>query len=257
MKSFFMKTGFTDYVIEWLSKVAPGVYYVSPDRLGVCRYKKDEVRHFPRNPQFLRQKIHTVSEVIMYVRASFFRPQMGDIRVYQPPLTWHYNLGGEEAILANNGNCGALSSLFNYLLKEKYDEVGFIAYSDDEGGHVFNYIKQNDRYYFIDLLNYLYGSKAMEHRATMIYEAASLDHYSAYYRQRSKKNIKLLAAYEAEEVLPMGRKSNEPIMYFPEDHKVNVLYETPESGIVARFYKECNEYHCREKMYTENLKAFK
>ncbi len=256
MKPGMNENNISSKMIRWLSKVAPGVYYVSPDCLGVSRYKKDALRQFRRDPELLRKQIDTVSEVIMYVRASFFRPQMGDIRVHQPPLTWHYNLNGPEAIIANRGNCGALSSLFNYLLKDKYDVVGFVTYSDENGGHVFNYVKQDGTYYFVDLLNYLYGSKAMEHRCTMIYESNSLDHYAAYYRLRSEKQIKLMAAYQADHVLPMGRKNNEPIMYFPEKTNINVLIETPEKGIVARFYKVCDELGCQDQTPSKQISAY-
>ncbi|SDY27473.1 hypothetical protein [Tindallia californiensis] len=247
MKSMLGNSSMTKLLLRWLSKVAPGVYHVSPECLGNSRYSINEMRRFPKDPAFLRENIHTVLETIFYVRASFFRPKIGDIRICQPPMIWHYNLTGPEAIMANEGNCGALSSLLNYLLKGKYTEVGFIACSDEEGGHVFNYVKQDDKYYFIDLLNYLYGSKAMEHSSTMIYEATSLEAYAAYYQQRSKKKIKLVVSYQSEHVLPMGRKKNEPIMYFPVEKPINLLLETPETGIVARFYDEKTERVCINK----------
>lgn len=228
-------------VLRWLSKVAPGVYHVSPECLGNSKHSIDEMRKFSREPAFLRENIHTVLETIFYVRASFFRPKIGDIRIDQPPIIWHYNVTGPEAIIANEGNCGALSSLFNYLLKGKYKEVGFVACSDEEGGHVFNYVKHDNKYYFIDLLNYLYGSKAMEHSSTMIYEATSLEAYATYYQQRSEKKIKLMVSYQSDHVLPMGRKKNEPIMYFPVKSSINILLETPEGGIVARFHDEKTE----------------
>lgn len=239
--------------VRWLSKVAPGVYYVSPDCLGKSRFKIEEMRRFQREPELLRQQIHTLGEVIMYVRASFFRPKMGDIRIHQPPITWHYNLSGPEAIISNHGNCGAVSSLFNYLLKGKYHEVGFVAYSDENGGHVFNYVKQDNVYYFVDLLNYLYGSKAMEHRSTMIYESSSLHQFASYYRLRSEKKIGLMVAYQAEHVLPMGRKKNEPIMYFPEQANIKVLIETPQQGIVARHYKECTRIKCQNRRPSNHI----
>jgi hypothetical protein len=124
--------------------------------------------------------------------------------------------------------------MLNFLLKDKYEEVGFMALADRQGGHVFNYIYHNECFYFVDLLNYLYANKSMDNSATMIYQADSLQRYADYYRAKSRMDIRLLVAYQSEQVLPMGRHPGQPLMFFPEEAHLKILHESPEQGIVVK-----------------------
>jgi len=225
---------FQQTMIRRLAFLAEGVYYVSPDELGTVSHKKTDLFHFPKDPVFLRNQLHTVSDVIHYLRAAYFRPRKGDIRIREEHLLWHHNRTGPETISMNRGNCGGVSSLMAYLLGGKFEAVGFVALADQQGGHVFNYVYHDGNYYFIDLLNYLYASRSIDHRATMIYKSESLQHYASYYRQRAQKEITLMVAYEAVHVLPMGRKEGEPIMFFPADSQLKVLFESPHLGITVQ-----------------------
>jgi hypothetical protein len=229
------------HMIRKLSYLSEGVYYVSPDELGETQYKKSDMHSFPKDPFFLREKIHTLSDLILYVRTSFFRPQKGDLRVREGSMLWHFNKTGPETICDNKGNCGGISSMLNYLLKDRYDEVGFVAYADQYGGHVFNYIMQENCYYFVDLLNYLYGNRSADNLSTMIYQADSLKRYADYYREKSDQEIKIMVAYTADQVLPMGRSQGHPMMYFPAGSKLQVLHESPRERIVVQ-HKPV--YHC-------------
>ncbi len=230
-------------IIRKLSYLSEGVYFVSPEELGEQQYYKREMYQFPREPNYLNENINTVTDLILYVRSSFFRPRMGDLRVREGEMIWHFNRTGPETICANKGNCGGISSMLAYVLKDNYEEVGFIAFTDQVGGHVFNYIKHRDKYYFIDLLNYLYASKSMEHSSTMIYQADSLQTYADYYRKKAKKDIKMMVSYSGEQVLPIGRYHEEPLMFLPEGSRYQVLYESPQEGIVVR---EKKAYKCPE-----------
>jgi len=230
-------------IIRKLSYLSEGVYFVSPEELGEQHYRKRVIYQFPRNPYYLRENINTVTDLILYVRASFFRPRMGDLRVREGEMIWHFNRTGPETICANKGNCGGISSMLAFVLKDNYEDVGFIAFTDQVGGHVFNYIKHRNKYYFIDLLNYLYASKSMEHHSTMIYQADSLQTYADYYRKRAKKNIKIMISYSGNQVLPIGRYQQEPLMFLPEGSQYHVLHESPQEGIVVR---EKKVYQCPE-----------
>ncbi|SMP61416.1 hypothetical protein [Anoxynatronum buryatiense] len=221
-------------MIRRLSLLADGVYYVSPDELGAVNYKKTDLFHFPKEPVFLRDHLHTVSDVIHYLRAAYFRPRKGDIRIREEHLLWHHNRTGPETISMNRGNCGGVSSLMAYLLCGKFESVGFVALADRMGGHVFNYVYHDGNYYFIDLLNYLYASRSIDHLATMIYSSESIQQYADYYRQRSHREITLMVAYEGNHVLPMGRKEGQPIMFFPEGTHLQVLHESPHLGITVK-----------------------
>ncbi len=220
-------------IIKRLSCLSEGVYYVSPGELGEPQLKKSDIHKFPRDPVYLREKIHTLSDLILYVRAANFKARKGDIRIHEGPIIWHHNRTGPETICLNTGNCGGVSSMLNYILKGKYDEVGFMALTDHQGGHVFNYILHQNHYYFIDLLNYLYGSQSIDHRATMIYQADTLQHYADFYRDNAEWEILLFVAYQADHVLPIGRHPGQPLKYFPSGSQLNVLHETPQQGIIA------------------------
>jgi hypothetical protein len=220
-------------IIKKLSCLSDGVYYVSPDELGESQIKKSDIHKFPRDPVFLRENIHTPSDLIAYVRAAYFKARKGDIRIREGPIVWHHNRTGPETICLNTGNCGGISSMLNYILKGKYDEVGFMALTDRQGGHVFNYILHQNHYYFIDLLNYLYGSQSIDHRATMIYQADTLQHYADYYRDNARLEILLMVAYQSDHVLPIGRHPGQPLMYFPSGSHLYVLHESPHEGIIV------------------------
>lgn len=223
-----------DQIIRKLSCVSEGVYIVAPEVVGQAYHKKQDMYQFPRDPHYLKNQVNTVADLILYVRASFFRPHLGDVRLQEGNITWHFNRTGPETICANKGNCGGVSSMFTYLLHGKYEEVGFMAFTDVLGGHVFNYIKHHEMYYFVDLLNYLYASNTRENHSTVIYQADSLKRYADYYRQQVKKDIKIMVAYQGVQVLPIGRVADKPLMFFPEGSHCQVLLESPQEGIVAQ-----------------------
>jgi hypothetical protein len=54
--------GMQQKIIRQLSNLSEGVHYVTPDELGEAQHKRKILHQFPRDPDFLRDKIHTLSE---------------------------------------------------------------------------------------------------------------------------------------------------------------------------------------------------
>lgn len=75
-------------------------------------------------------------------------------------MCWHYNLNAFQVMEQHIGNCGASANLANYLLEGDYDELGVILhayYPGNGGGHVYNYILYESKYYIVDFSWYIFG----------------------------------------------------------------------------------------------------
>ncbi|MDM8534786.1 transglutaminase-like domain-containing protein, partial [Clostridiaceae bacterium HSG29] len=156
----------------------------------------------------------------------------GDIKKKIKNIKWHYNEKGIEALKTNDGNCGGTANLVNYILVNDYEEVGIINHSCDtgQGGHVYNYIKYNGKYYVIDFLQYV--MKDYNRYNYEILELDQIDDYPPYCIRSYGGNghdIKIIVAYEADNQIPIGSKFNveERVMrFFPKEYSdiIKVLY---------------------------------
>ena len=86
---------------------------------------------------------------------SDFRAADDNVRIPESGINWEHHKPGYYAVLTNEGCCATDSNWLNYILRGDYEEVGYMATSQrDGGGHIFNYIKHEGFYYFIDLTHY-------------------------------------------------------------------------------------------------------
>ena len=88
---------------------------------------------------------------------------VGNIVYFDDPF--FYTVSGTEALMLKEGQCTAVSSMFQYVLDGDYDEYGYInilefAPEDMFGydGHVFAYIKTGNRYYLVNPADYADGT---------------------------------------------------------------------------------------------------
>jgi hypothetical protein len=127
----------------------------------------------------------------------------------------------------------------NYLLKDDYDEVGFMQYSQKDGsGHVFNYIKQDCKYYVIDLTHYrndflntaveegdilaYYGSDFISGN---IHEVDNLMDYARYCVENFNEPPALFTAYTSINALPIDAVKVDSMVYitYPELYQEKIL----------------------------------
>jgi hypothetical protein len=137
-------------------EVADGVWWVPANALGKTRYTNKQIAEMvEKTPEEKRKKISNLYEAIQLFQISGFADGNDNIRVSANGINWEHHKPGYYAITTNNGCCATDSNWLLYVLDGDYDEVGMISYSEsDGGGHVFNYIKEDGYYYFIDLTHY-------------------------------------------------------------------------------------------------------
>lgn len=219
--------------------------YNIPEGLGKAKLSSEQIKQLSKqSPEEIKNKITTVSDLIQYMINVNYKSVSGDIQKKSGDYSWSYNIDGVTTLKANEGNCGATANLVNYILEGDYDEVGFIQFSADsgQGGHVYNYIKENNKYYFIDFLQY-----PMAEYQRYDYEIEIFDNLKDYptaciNAYGGDKDIKIIVAYTADEQLPIGNnikksKGDSVGRFYPKSAKENVqvLYETSNEGKIVEF----------------------
>ncbi len=141
-----------DYEVE----VSKNVSWVHAGKLGKSRFSNKEVFDMiGESPEFKQAEIKTLYEALQIYQVGGFAASDDNIRMMENGINWEHHKPGYNAVLTNNGCCATSANWLNYILKDDYDEVGFIATSQRDGsGHIYNYIKEGGWYYFIDLTHY-------------------------------------------------------------------------------------------------------
>lgn len=213
--------------------------YNIPSGLGSAHLTIDEIKTLVgKDLDIVKEKITTVADLLQYMISSEFKwDSRGDLKFRSQGLLWATDYTASTALKENMGNCGSIANLVKAILGDDYDEVGYIYYSGDtaQGGHAFNYIKQDGIYYVIDFTKYNPGSYTNYHNT--VYEAESLESYSEVCKEQYESDeldIKVIVAYNADELLPVGFRleDDEKIgRFFDKDAKISVLYEETQKKV--------------------------
>ncbi|MBE7070967.1 MAG: cadherin repeat domain-containing protein [Ruminococcaceae bacterium] len=97
-------------------------------------------------------EISTVSDAINFLTARGYtvgRYSYNHAFDYEG-IHWIRGLTAKFTYENNAGSCGGTSQLFNRLLAGDFDEQGYVEMRSIEGGHIMNYFKRGDTYYFCD-----------------------------------------------------------------------------------------------------------
>jgi hypothetical protein len=134
------------------------IFWVPARSLGGSRYTNDEMRDIIfKTPEEKQALIGTLYEALQLYRIGSFNLDENNRNHWKRDIAanntaWQYGITGYHAVRTNQGDCEGSSNWLNYILKGNYDEVGFIHYAESSNqGHVWNYIKQDGWYYFIDM----------------------------------------------------------------------------------------------------------
>jgi len=248
------------YNANFSVKVADGVNWVPVNTLGKPNMTSEEIEALGRDPEKLKEKLNTLYAVIQYIQVADFRSADDNIRIEESGISWQHQKPGEMAIITNEGCCATISNLLNFLLEGDYEEVGFIAYSQsDGGGHVFNYIEHNNLYYFVDLTHYrndfmctavedgtLASYYASDFIAGNVHEAARVEDYVKYCRDNYNDPPELFSLHMAKNSLPIAHINDETMhkMVYPESSKeiVKIVYDDPNDNIQYSFVKGPTKY---------------
>ncbi len=137
-------------------EVAPGVKWVPARTLGDSRYTNAEVYSMLKtSPEDKQNAVSTLYEALQFYQVGGFYSSDDNVRINENGVNWEHHKPGYDAVRTNTGCCATDSNWLNYILRGDYDEIGYIATSQRDGsGHIYNYLKQEGFYYFIDLTHY-------------------------------------------------------------------------------------------------------
>lgn len=141
-----------DFEVE----VAQGVWWVPAISLGSTDYSNYEIAAMVNeSPETKQASLNTLYEALQLFQVGNFSEGNDNVRIIENDIDWEHHKPGYHAVRTNTGCCASDTSWLNYILRDDYEEVGTIAYSNADGsGHIFNYIFHEGFYYFIDLTHY-------------------------------------------------------------------------------------------------------
>lgn len=137
-------------------EVYEGVYWVSASALGRTQFTNAQVYGFLSDtPEEKQAEISTLYEALQLYQIGDFRSADDNIRIEENGINWEYHTPGRLAVENNRGCCATDSAWLRYILDGNYDELGYISTSQRDGsGHIYNYIRDGEWYYIIDLTHY-------------------------------------------------------------------------------------------------------
>ena len=206
-----------------------------------------------QTPEQKRAVIDNVYEALQFYQVGGFSDLAEtNTRRIENGIDWEYHIPGYDAVRINGGNCSTSSSWFTYMLEGKYDEVGYIAYSQEtSNGHVYNYIKQDGIYYFIDLTHYrldfiesssVESGKLEDYMRSdrvngNIHRTESIEAYVDYIHSTYNDPPEMLFMYKGGYVADIGvrREVGKTIMCYPNDKGVTIIYDDQNDNISAEF----------------------
>lgn len=220
-------------------KIENDVYWVPANALGDSRYTNEQIAQIALlSPEEKQKKISTLYEALQLFQISNFKPSGDNIRIEENGINWEHHKPGYQAVRTNEGCCATDSSWLNYILKNDYDELGFVSYSFEDGnGHVFNYIKEKDYYYVIDLTRYTNQLGPTMTIETGIPEdfnffgcvvrVKSLSVYAMQNFLKQRNPPGLYTSYSADLVVPVDSvfKDAEMFITLPGNKKVKILFD--------------------------------
>jgi hypothetical protein len=240
--------------------VSPGVYWVPANSLGGTNFTNDEIaKMLSDNPNTKKNKIDTLYEAIQLYQIGNFKgsDKGANIKKSFNNIKWEYHIPGYDAVRINYGDCSTSSSWLSYILDGDYDEVGIIAFAQLNGsGHLFNYIKQDGYYYFIDMIHYrldFINSSSIEtgqmpdYRksdivAGNIHKVANIQDYINYYRETVEDPPELFRLYEnvinSPDLANQKSEDGDCILIYPNNSNMKILYNDPKNPISIKFVSQ-------------------
>ena len=220
-------------------KIDKDVYWVPANTLGASRYTNAQIAQIALlSPEEKQKKISTLYEALQLYQISNFKASRDNVRIMENGINWEHHKPGYQAVRTNEGCCATDSSWLNYILKNDYDELGFVSYSFQNGnGHVFNYIKESEYYYVIDLTRYTNelgpaltietGIPSDFNFFGCVIKVKSLPIYALQNFMRQGSPPGLYTGYAADLVVPIDSifTNADMVITLPSDKKVKILFD--------------------------------
>ena len=132
-------------------------------------------------------EISTISDAINYLKASGYFVGRYSFNPYinYNNIEWTRGLSADFTYEKMAGTCAGTANLLNRLLKDDFDEEGYVEHRNSRGGHVFNYFKRDGVYYFCDFVNPAFTDDPYSY---LKYKTTDPEDFGQYYLNRAKHN---------------------------------------------------------------------
>lgn len=176
-------------------------------------------------PEVVQEKVRTAADVLMYMMASRMIEGAGCYCTDINGHTWHWNMDARTFMKDRRAGCGQCANLGRYLLDGDYEEIGFVDHTyfpGGGGGHIYNYILHEGKYYIVDFSSYYFSGyeptqdfkvpvlNTLEEWGTKIHD---------YYR-----DVCLSMAYNQCRGFPVVY-GDDNLFSIPEDAEMTILYD--------------------------------
>lgn len=223
-----------------------GSYQLSTVLGGITLTAEEAYALVDASPEQAKEKIKTAGDVLMYMLAA----RVGDCGGCRcdewDGHIWHTNFTAKEVMEYRLSNCGASANLANYMLEGDYDEVGFILhayYPGNGGGHVYNYILHEGKYYIVDLSWYIFaGYDVNNDFPVMVLD--SLEEYGQRVHDLYGGVCLVIAHTSTGQHLPniFGDDFGDVHYFVPEGAEYSVLYESGDGYLIGEMPLD-KKYH--------------
>lgn len=179
--------------------------------------------------------IATPADLVQYLHQRGYTTDSGDIHFDYGGYQWSVNRSAGTVFENNKGNCGGGSNLANYILRGDFDAQGYVGETGNQGGHVYNYFKQDGIYYFFDLTEIVRMGRYDKSGQFPIYATADPQEFSDYYigmnhaqeGQDGQSYLLFQFMYEYEgDHLPKGQSDERTVL------------DKPYSNVLPKQYKD-------------------
>ncbi len=247
------------YDADFEVEVFQGVYWVPANALGESRYTNSDIyAMLSSSPEEKQAKTNTLYEALQLYQVGGFYASDDNIRIPEGNIAWEHHKPGYDAVRTNTGCCATDSNWLRYILDGDYDEVGFIATSQrDGGGHIYNYIKQGGFYYFIDLTHYrtdwvatavesgnLDDYYSSDFILGNIHKSATVEAFVDYVQSAFGDPPGLMFKYTAENCLAIDgvRGNNGITITYENTAEVEIIFDDPNDSLYASFVEPPKSY---------------
>lgn len=198
------------------------------------------------SPEEAQKKIKTAADVLMYMLAAQTGDCGGCFCESFDGYTWHFNLTAKQVMEQRLGNCGSCANFANYMLKGDYDEVGIIQhayYPGNGGGHVYNYIKHQGKYYIVDFSWYIF-SRYDTSNDFPVMTLSSLNEYGTRVHDLYGGVSLVIALTSEGQHLPniFGEEFGDNHYYVPTGSRYTVLFESGDGYLIGEMPLD-KKYH--------------
>ena len=151
-----MESNILQKVESFNCRISDDVYWVPLETLGASQIKDRELQLLLKEPpEKKREHIRNLYDATALFVISNFHYCNDAVHLQDSEIVWEFHKSCYSAVKSNYGDCAACSSWLQYFVYGKYEDCGRLCMFRDTGsGHVVNYIKYAEWFYFVDFENY-------------------------------------------------------------------------------------------------------